>query len=337
MAKVTCAISGLALTVQHTEWLVVPHTNGYIHPIFSLEPKELHKLYIRHCKAQLGTTTDSYLLFLALLHSSNNIIWASPVSLNPTGLQTTVLIENNIAQLVNVLRETEAILHPKFVQPKFKVTYDNSDIAQIPNWIKAWRNNIRDFGEDIANWDEYEKLKKLTNKLTYLIKSTDSPESYAKVVADWAYKAGDFTEHLGIKQAILYRDTIANSFNQAKMFSTPLHLLKDIKDHCESYIEVGSIHFHTLIQTLNTGIKKHVDYLGGTASSSEYVLLPSLSLADKDTIQRNNAEISMIISTAPKDEPKLTDYDTSLAYLKAKLAYRVATSKAKNNIEKGDI
>lgn len=324
MAKVTCAISGLPFTTAYFESLVIPHTEGYIHPVFVLEPKVLHKLYIRHCRGLL-LPVDSYLLFCALLHSSGNIKWEYPVSLDPNHLQTAVLLENNLRQLVEVLHETSLIQHPNFKQPKFRVTYENSDLKQIPNWIKAWRQNIASFGEAQLDEREYESLKKLTNKLSYLISSNTEVELMAHTIANWAARAADFPKD----KTVLYKTTIANSFNRAKMFATPLSLLKEVKEFCQSNIDVGSIHFHTLTRTLDTGIKNHIDYLGGDSQSTGYTLLPSINLADKERIQKNEAEVAILIANAPDKEPSVMDYTSNVDYLRAKLAYRIAQNRIK--------
>jgi len=324
MSKVTCAISGLQFQTSYLEFLAIDHTEGYIHPVFTLSSKQLHKLYIRHCRGLL-IPTDTYLLFMALLHSSDSIDWQYPSSLAPLNLQTAVLIENNIRQLVEVLAQSKAILHPHFVQPKFRVTYDNCSLAQIPNWIKAWRKNINNFGEAQLDEKEYESLKRLTNKLTVLINSSTEPEVMAQTVAHWASRAAEFPKD----KIVLYKTTIANSFNRARMFNTPLALLKEVKEFCQSNIDVGSIHFHTLTKTLDAGIKNHIDYLGGDSQSVGYTLLPSITLNDREVIQKNEAELAILISNAPDKEPSSSEYSSSVDFLRAKLAYRVAQNRLK--------
>tara|TARA_R110000744_G_scaffold380321_1_gene500695 strand:+ start:2900 stop:3679 length:780 start_codon:yes stop_codon:yes gene_type:complete len=228
-------------------------------------------------------------------------------------------------QLVAVLEQSRAILHPHFEQPKFRVTYDNSSLEQIPNWIKAWRKNVTNFGELRLDEKEYESLKKLTNKFTYLINNGTEPAVLAQTVANWASRAAEFPKD----KIQLYKTTIANSFHRARMFNTPLALLKEVKEYCQSNIDVGSIHFHTLTKTLDAGIKNHIDYLGGDSQSTGYTLLPSISANDKEVIQRTEAELAIIVSNAPSSEPLAENYSTNLEFLRAKLAYRVAQNRAR--------
>lgn len=333
MAKVTCAISGVTFTTAYMDFLTVPHSDGYLHPIFALSKKQLHKLYIRHCR-NLMVPSDSYLLFCALLHSSNSIEWNYPITAEPTDKQTSIFIENNIKQLVSVLIETDKILHPSFKQPKFRVTYENSSLGQVNSWIKCWRSNIIDFGSEQSNMREYESLKKLTNKLTRLITSGIPPEDMPQLVANWAANAGDFPKD----KSLLYRTTIANSFNRAKMFNTPLTLLKEVKEYCQSNIDVGSIHFHRLVQVLDAGIKNHIDYLGGSSETTGYTLLPTSSITkeDKERVAVNTDAVKELIASAPATLPVAADYNSSVDFLRAKLAYRAALSKKQTEAKEAD-
>ena len=110
------------------------------------------------------------------------------------------------------------------------------------------------------------------------------------------------------------------------MFNTPLALLAEIKDYCECNIEAGSIHFHTLSKVLKEGMARHLDYLGGSSLALGYTLLPP----EQATIEQTTTAAAMakILATAPDKEPLREDYPTSLAHLRAKLAYKVAKNKA---------
>lgn len=327
MARVTCAISGIRFICSYFEELSIPHTEGFIHPIFATSHKQLHYLYSSHCRGQL-TSNDSYLLFMAFLHSSGKINWKYPAACNPNEIRTKQLIENNLAQLVAVLAKTDCIKVPSFVQPSFNVTYENSSLAQIPSWIKAWESNIRDFHSGRVDDRTRQALVKVEKRLTYLILSGESPERFAHVIAEWADKAAEFPEH----RAEEWKKTIRSCFSINKMFNTPLPLLKEIKDYCECNIEVGSIHFHTLSQVLKEGISRHVDYLGGSSLALGYTLLPTPSGEASEAERKNTAQLVSITSGAPTSEPQQKDYAGSLDFLRAKLAYRVAQQVAQQEI-----
>lgn len=335
MARITCAISGIRFDTSFLEGVSIPHTEGYFHPIFALPYRSLHMLYYKHCRGEL-TSNDSYLLFIAFLHSSDQIAWNHPATLNPNDSRTKKLIENNLSQLIKVIEKSFTIQHPSFQQPSFKVSIENCFLEQIPNWIKAWEDNIYNFNRSIADIKMQESLQVIENKLTYEILSGTRPERYAHIIAEWADKAGNFPP----LRAEEWKRTIRSCFNITKMFNTPLTLLKEIKEHCESNIEVGSIHFHALTNVLKEGISRHVDYLGGSSLALGYTFLPTVNGgADKlakEREQKNEAELLALATSAPEEEPRAEDYPDSLSFLRAKLAYRVASNmeaKERNTLE----
>lgn len=311
MARITCAISGLTFSCDHMP-IVLNSRAGYFHPIFALPYKKLYGLYSKHCSGHL-TSTDSYLLFLAFLHSTEQVEWTVPASLIPREKGTIQLIENNLAQLIEVVELSNVISHPSFKQPCFKVTPDTSNMRQIAEWILIWYKNIEAFRTGYKNQRLQEDLQKVENRLSYCIKSGNSPESYSQVVAAWADKAGGFPP----RDRDNWMCIIRSCFNSNKMFSTPIADLKAVKAFCEENIEVGSIHFHTLMQVLREGISRHTDFLGMSPAVLGYTLLPIDST-------KNDEAIAQIVAAAPADSPKRADYPTQLDYLKAKLRFRTA-------------
>lgn len=343
MARVTCAISGLPIACPEFENLMIPHTEGYVHPIFATSEYHLKRLYTKHCQGEL-TAKESYLLFLALVQSTGCIKWRCPAKLDPESPKTIALVESNLKQLLAVIHKTSLILHPKFKQPDYVVTQDSANLACIPSWIKSWNTNIEWFYSKRATDEEIEKLKRLENKLTHHIYSGESPARFARVIANWADKAAEFPDD----KRVLYKETIVNCFSSTKMFNTPLALLRELKDFIECNIEVGSIHFHTLSEVLVGGIAKHTDYLGGSSLALGYSLLPSLDDSTGETLKPERpkiseaetkaaADLALIIANAPKELPKREDYASSLEFIKAKLAYRnytIARDKAAEQAEK---
>lgn len=324
MAKVTCAISGIKFSCSYLP-INLDHTAGYYHPIFAVKTKTLHGLYVRHTKGEL-TATDSYLTFLAFLHSSDQITWRHPATLDPNSTVTRRLVENNLHQLIRVLEKTNCIFHPRFTQPSFTVTYENSGLQQIHNWIKAWEDNLTIFENGIADKEDRESLQKIENRLSNLILSGEKPEKFAHIIASWASKAAEFP----VEQDETYQKTIRSCFNMTKMFNTSLALLKEIKEYCESNIEAGSIHFHTLSAVLKEGIRRHHDYLGGSSLALGYTLLPTADTVEaRDLEAKNTAEVAALAAKAPATTPARVDYDTDLDFLRAKLAYRIACNQDK--------
>lgn len=316
MAKIHCAISGLSFSCEHVP-MTLTSRDGYYHPIFALPYKKLYGLYSKHCAVQL-THTDSYLLFLAFLHSTDQIEWKSPATCNPRDKRVVSLIENNLQQLIRVIEATSCISIPSFKQPSFVVDADNSSLEQIPNWIAAWENNIIDFKDGYVSAKIQEDLQKLENKLSYYLKSGLNPENYSFAVASWAAKAAEFPAH----KEEAWCKLIRSCFNSTKMFSIPMAEIKEVKEYCEENIEAGSIHFHALMDTLREGTHRHIDFLGLSSSSPVgYTLLPLEAT-------KNSTELEAILAKAPEAAPSRLDYSSDIDFLRAKLRYRVSLSTA---------
>ena len=341
MAKITCAISGISFTCTFLKDTSISELAGYYHPIFALDYTTLHRLYSEHTKGNLGRT-DSYLLFLAFLHSTDCITWSRPANKAPSNLDTIKLVENNIAQLIAVIEKSNTIRHPSFSQPHYRVTEASCNLSAIPNWIAEWDSNIQDFLHDKADQADWEKIKKVENKLSKLILSGGNPRDFSAVIAEWANNTADFPTH----KAEAFKKIIRSCFNTAKMFNTPLAEIREVKEFCEANIEAGSIHFHTLEEVLTEGLARHTNYLGGSNLALGYTMLPTLDSSKPDieydytTTGKNSSDgkvylpevaaeiknldaIKAVADSAPESYPLEKDYETSLDYLRAKLAYRV--------------
>jgi len=312
MAKIICGVSDIPITIPH-----VPMTlsrREYSHPIFYLPQKKLLGLYTTYTKGQL-TDIDSYLLFLALLKSTDSVEFVVPARITES---TPNIIAANIGQLVKTIWATNAIYHPHFKQPKFFIRQDTANLDNIKIWIAAWNNNISDFMKGINRESFIRQLKTVEDKLSKLIFSPEAGKTkLASAVAEWADKAACFP--IATKDS--WKLIIRKCYNLEAMFSTPKKDLVAVKEYCEENLEAGSIHYHTLMKTLRTGISNHNDFLGigslNSTSSESYTLLTT-----DNTIEE--AATLSLIAKAPDKEPVVSDYPNKLAFLRAKLAYREA-------------
>lgn len=325
MSRVTCAISGLKFTVSYFDSLTVSHTEGYVHPIFAVKRDKLYTYYKEYYMGRLSAN-DSYLLFLAFLHSSERITWSCPASCKPLDSSTRLLVDANLTQLVEVIEKTDCIQHPHFEQPDFRVHKDNCSLSQVPNWIAACEYNVSLWYSRKASREDVEALQRLENKLTTHIYSSEPPEKYARAIAEWAAKAGEFPPHL----EKIWKETIRACFSSTKMFNTPLVLLKEIKEHIECNIPAGSIHFSAISDVIKEGIAKHEDYLGGSSLALGYTLLPTLDAMGEVQVTKSelkgSAEIATIAAKAGARLPIRAEYPDAVSFIKAKLAYRVAST-----------
>lgn len=316
MAKVTCSISGIEMSISHVS-MTLPYTAGYTHPIFHLPHKHVYTLYKKHCTGQLNQT-ESYLTLLALLNLTRQVKWRVPCTLNPTAASTVKIVESNMRQIAEVLELTNTITIPSFKQPSYIISLDTCQLGSLPAWIRAWRDNIERFKSGRQSLRQQEKLQHVENKLSYMIKSGVHKREYSHVVASWAAKAADFPK----QHTEEWTKIIRSCFSTEKMFATKLETIKEIKAYCEENIEVGSIHYHALMENIKEGISRHNDFLGMPTGGLGYTLL------NLDTT-KNELEVETIVAKAPVDKPIRTNYTSELDFLKAKLAYAVSSNAAK--------
>ena len=212
MAKIICGISDIPIIIPH-----VPMTlsrREYNHPIFYLPQRKLLGLYSTYTKDHL-TDIDSYLLFLALLKSTDSVEFVVPAQITSS---TAHLIAANIGQLVNIIWQTNAIRHPSFKQPRFFIRADTANLDNIKIWIASWQKNIDDFKSGIDRDSEIRKLKKVEDKLARLIHSPEAGNiRLASAVAEWADKAACFP----ISKKDAWKLIIRKCYNLEAMFSTP--------------------------------------------------------------------------------------------------------------------
>ena len=299
MAKLRCPISGLLYACDH-----IPITCSIKHPIFTLQPKKLIGLYARYTKNDLSPT-DSYLLLLALLNTIDSLEWRVPCALVPTATATAALIANNIAQLVVVLEKTNAITVPSFTQPGYVINYENSDLSNLPVYIKAWKSNILDFHFAYKEDKILAKTRNIEATLQKLINNGEDRLSSIKL-ADWAHLCASFP----VDKEEHYKKLIRSCYNQEKMFKYKIPEIEEVRDYCLAYIEPGSIYSYALHKVLEQGMQLNKSYLG-------YTLLDTASLG-------SSSELAILAAKAPEELPLAQDYATSTEFLKAKLRYNVA-------------
>ena len=325
MANITCAISGLRFKIAGLEGISIPASTGYYHPVFTLSHKKLYALYYQHTRNKL-TPVDSYLLFCAFLQATGQVEWNSPATCNPSEMRTTKLVQNNLAQLILVYQKTSIIKHPSFKQPNFVVSYDNGKLDQVHNWIAAWQQNLVDFNVSRATYAQQRDLYKIESLLDEKLSQGIPPDQLPAIVASWASQAAEFP----YDKDESYQQVIRSCFNSAKMFKTPLNLIREVQQYCYANIEPDSIHFFTLSETLKKGAALHLDYLGGSNLALGYTMLDidsiQLTSEQKTGELKTAAALTTIVNNAPTEPPVAIDYPNKLDFLKARLAYKVATT-----------
>ena len=321
MARVICGISGVPFKTPYIPMTL--HNREMNHPIFYLPQKRLLGIYSLYIKGQL-TDIDSYLLFVALLKSTSNITFSVPTEVSTS---TERIIASNIRQLVSVIWETNAILHPTFKQPKFYIDGNNANLDNIKMWILAWRQNIEAFKLGIDTRSHTKKLLAVEERLSKLIFSPTSTTdiTLCNAVANWAALSADFP----LSKLDDWKLLIRKCYNMQAMFSTPKKDLIELKEYCEENLEAGSIHYHKLMEVLRAGIANHNDFLGlgsltPTADNKGGDSYGYTLLDEPEDVAKGEEALLSIIADAPIEEPTQAQYSTKLAYLKARLSYQAA-------------
>lgn len=317
MAKILCAISGVEFECSYLP--ISLHSREYAHPIFALPQKKLLGLYQKYRHNELDSTS-SYLVFLAYLHSTDLIDWRVPAKRTPF---TESLIANNFDSLVSVIEKMNVIRNPSVEFSKIAINSTTCDLSTVEYWIAAWESTYEDFTSGYATAKHKADLHSLESKLEYLCKDVNRSETlFATRIAEWAAKAGDFPKFAisyNGKQIPLYeywKLIIRKCVNQESIFQIPSSDLQELIEHCEIYIDAGSIYGHALFKILKEGREKQKDFLG--LGDFNFTILEK----GDDSVEAANK--LAIITNAPESEPIRIQYPSQFAYLKAKLAWDMA-------------
>jgi len=320
MARITCPKSGTIYSCEH-----LPVTTAHAHPFFSLSQHKLVSLAGVWSAGRL-TSTESYLLYLALLDSTGLVQWRTQATYTK---HTDSIVANGMPQLLDIISKINLITHPSFTLPQFAISQDTTTLENSIHWIEVWTNNYSEWYEDYQDSKEKEALKQAIDtretSLQRLIKSSTPVDQYAKVLADWAAVAGKFPEHPTIHPitktpttiAALWRQIIITIANQEKLWRYPKKDIVELIDHCEDNITHGNIYSHTLMKYLREGLARYDDFLGFGPTKTTFTLLSPAS-----DIQEAN--VAVLKQTAPTEQPKESQYPTKLAYLKALTKWKLS-------------
>ena len=262
MARVRCMYSGIEFKAEYVNIGI-----DFYHPIFAAKRKVLDRLYKKHIVEELDST-ESYLLLCAYLKESDKVIFSFPPSLDLGDTKNLNMISTSIPRLIRIIDQSRLIRENKyFPEPKYKITRENRELSQLPNWLKAWEDVLQERREGARDHILERELDKLESKLEYMIKSSGlEPESYGKILADWASRIACFPSDRKEewKELILkcYKKDIMLRINSVDQ-------VKELRDYCILNVDkaAGSIHSHELFKVLDLGITNHSSFLGDMSIS----------------------------------------------------------------------
>ena len=324
MAKIVCSKSGVIFNCEHMPTTLSSST--YTHPLFHVPQKRLIAL-AGQWAAQKLTPTESYLLYLALLDSTELIQWRTQASYHK-GMDA--IVSSNMENLLSIIAKINLIHHPAFALPSFSINPSTHTLDNSHHWIQAWIENYQDWYDGQRESRLRESLKDREHALQRLIKSSVPTSAYAKTLATWAATAGSFptfdTTHPISKQPIplseYWQQIITSVANEDKLWRYPRKDIEELITHCEDNITHGNIYAHTLMKYLRDGLLKYDDYLGfgdlsPSSTSTPFTIIPS----DATVYQTN---LHAALNTAPLTESQKHQYPTHSAWLKAYTKWKLS-------------
>lgn len=324
--KILCAKSGLLFTAEYFPFTHDTIQSPICHPCFSIPQKKLLSLSAKWAMQDGAfTDVDSYLLFLSLLHSSNLVEWRYPCQYTE---DTAAIVANNMEDLIQFVGAMNLLpVHrhsTTFTQ--IAITKENNTLANVHYWIANWETNIEDYRENYQSEKLRDDLVRRELALEKLIKSPHREIQMATQIANWAAVAGKFPSFsvaspFGTMQCDEYwKLIIRKCINAESIFSVPSTDIQELIEHCEEYIEHGSIYAHTLMQMLRNGLQKQNNFLGlGEWESTPFVLMQS-----NDSVE--SANLQLLLATAPTVEPSILAYASRFEWLKAHTKWKLAAA-----------
>jgi hypothetical protein len=317
--KILCSLSSIEFDCEHFPGTF--YSREVYHPIFSLPQKRLLSYTGKWAAGEL-TLTDSYLLFLAILKTSDQVDFRVPATRAP---KTDSIIANNMEYLVRTIIKLNTVRTPTVVFPSFVISPETKDLGNVRYWIENWEFAYRQFQEGYRSAHESAKLIRRESALQRMIKNPHKQiHEYANQLADWAATAGNFPtfkvtttfSKTPITCAEYWKILIHKSAKQESLYAIPKSDLKELLDHCEDNIPVGSIYSHALFKLLRTALEKQENFLGlgDMDVRSVYTLLESTE--DVET-----ANMRALLQSAPEEEPRQDQYPTKFEFMRAKMRW----------------
>ena len=320
--KILCSISGVEFSVDHVPGTF--YSRELQHPVFYLPQKKLLSYTSKWAAGEL-TRTDSYLIFLSLLNSTDRVEFRVPVYRNEL---TDSLIAQNMEYLVRTVIKINSVVNPSVIVPTFVLTQDTRFLSNVHHWIEVWDESYKSFASGRARDYEDRKIGQREAALQRMIKNPHRPiRDYASSLAEWASLAGSFPSFLTrspytslqIPCAEFWKSIIIKCARDESLYSIPAKDLGELIEHCEDNIPIGSIYSNALFKLLRNAQAKQGNFLGlgDLDISSSYTLL-------EDSTTAEAANMKALIDSAPLEEPRPEQYPSKFQYTRAKLRWDMA-------------
>jgi hypothetical protein len=324
--KILCSLSSTEFNCEHFPGSFT--SREIHHPIFSLPQKRLLSYLGKWSEGGL-TPTDSYLLFLALLKSSDLIEWRVPVM---RSADTDAIVANNMEALVRILIKLPTIPSYEDILPHYVISPDTRFLGNVQHWISNWRSCYEDYKSGYKSAHESAIIIRRENALIRMIKSPHrKAQEWAPQLAEWAAVAASFPVFLTPSPfssspiptpkplAEIWKEIICRCTRDEHIFSIPDSDLQELLTHCETNIPFGSIQSHALFSVLRKAATRKKTFLdlGDPDLKSSYAILSTQQTAE-------SANMTALINSAPTQEPIREHYPSDFMFKKAKLRWDMA-------------
>lgn len=316
--KYICKYSGLHLEAEG--FSSESKSASYYHPIFTIHQAKL----LGHTSLFFSgnmNERDSYLLFLALLKSTEQFEFTCPAIFTPS---TPSLIAQNMEHLLRVISATNLITHPSFVLPKISISKDTRELTSMSTWLDLFGQALKDFQDGYRSLSLDLEISRKEKSLEKLIKNpSKGRENFAASLASWASLAGSFPKFpvstlFGKMTCAEYWQLILRKcVSQESLFAIPEKDIQELTEHCLENIPVGSIFSHELFSLLKQGEDSQDIF-------SFKILSPDTTSEDLEL-----ANYETMAASAPSKEPFAHEFSSKIEYLRAKARWDIAVQLAK--------
>ena len=327
--KILCSYSSVEFTCEHFPASLFSGETS--HPIFTLPQKKLLSYAGKWASGTALTPTDSYLLFLATLRSTDLVLFRVPAIRT---IQTSALIAQHMEELFKTVNRLSTVQNPGVAFPTFVISKETRGLENIAYWLDDWNEAYLDFNSGKRR--EYDDRKMLHRELALqrLIKTPHkSLQQKSSAIAEWAAIAGSFPTFALVDPftgnqtlcADYWKKLIIKCANEDTLFSVAQKDAQEILEHCEEHIAAGSIYSHLLFKILRSAISRQENFLGlgdRDIQRSTYEILTST-----DNVE--DANIRAMIQSAPEQEPKPEKYGSKFEFMRAKFRWEMAQKYAK--------
>jgi hypothetical protein len=358
MAKFNCCYSGLEITTSHFPLYLSDRDNHQAcHPIFYADQRKLLG-YARKWSANELTPIDKYLLFVALLKSTDLVYFRTPCTYEEQRIEVEndrfilksgsgKIVAQNMEKLLYTVSRINSVMNPRVRFPEIVITAQTASLYNVKHWIDNWNQVYEDYKAGATKQEKFAEQSQREQALHKLIKSPHRRiESYSAELAEWVSEAADFPL-FNIKHPVTGEPTpLAEYYKEVIRYACAKEYfkivntadLREIIDLCADRIAFsidkgqnagGSIQSFLLFKVLDEAKL----YLSSFIQSSKK---PTVRIPISETWrfpddEKNEPEefapgLSAIIASTPIAKPVQSDFSNKIAYITAKIKWDAANS-----------